>query len=196
MKRLFTIALSIFVALAAGCAASPQSKFYTLGSTGTASAPVVNCAVSVGPVSIPAVVDRPQIVIRTGPNQVAFDEFNRWASPLKGDIARIVSEDLSAMLGTRQVTVFPQATVPDGSYRVQIDVLRLDSEPDKTATLDAAWTVTSPKDRKMPRSGRTTVTEPVSGRTTADLVAAHSRALGRLSAGIAVAIRELEAPKK
>ena len=54
----------------------------------------------VGPVSVPAVVDRPQIVVTTGPNQVRLDEFNQWASPLQNNIARVVAENLVAMLGT------------------------------------------------------------------------------------------------
>ncbi|MDQ1277092.1 MAG: uncharacterized protein QG555_131, partial [Thermodesulfobacteriota bacterium] len=50
--------------------------------------------ITVGPVSLPAAVDRPQLVLSVTPNQVAVDEFNRWASPLKGDIARVIAENL------------------------------------------------------------------------------------------------------
>ena len=67
-----------------------------------------NVSVAVGPVSVPAAVDRPQIVVSTGPNQVRLDEFNRWASPLQNNIARVVAENLVAMLGTPRVTLFPQ----------------------------------------------------------------------------------------
>jgi uncharacterized lipoprotein YmbA len=65
---------------------------YTL-SAGTGPATTSsNISVSVGPVSIPAVVDRPQIVVATGPNQVRLEEFNRWAAPLQNSIARVVAE--------------------------------------------------------------------------------------------------------
>ena len=63
-----------------------------------------NLSVVVGPVSVPAVVDRPQIVVNTGPNQVRLEEFNRWASPLQNNIARVVADNLVAMLGTPRVT--------------------------------------------------------------------------------------------
>jgi hypothetical protein len=75
-----------------------------------------------------------------------------------------------------------------------IDVLRFDSEPGKAATLDALWTVSSAKDGRSHR-GRTTFTEPTQGVDYAVLVAAHSRALGQLSAEIAKMIREYEAQK-
>jgi len=195
MNRLAIIICTITILLA-GCASTRPSQFYTLS---TSAVPAVttpaNTSISVGPVSIPAVVDRPQIVVRTGANQVSIAEFDRWASPLKGDIARVVAENLISMLGTPQVTVFPQSTAADASYRVVIDVLRFESEPGRTATLDALWTVISRKEGQS-RRGRTTITEPAQGSGYAELVAAHSRALGRLSGDIAAVIREMESQKQ
>lgn len=197
MKRLATILFSCaLAALITGCASSAPSRFYTLSPTAAApAAPPSSCSVSVGPISVPAVVDRPQIVVRTGPNQVFIDEFERWASPLKGDIARIVAENLVSMLGTPQVVVFPQSTATDASYRVVIDVLRFESEPGRAATLDALWTVSSAKNGQSHR-GHTTINEPTQDDGYAALIAAHSRALGRLSAEIAAMIRKMETQKQ
>jgi uncharacterized protein len=58
---------------------------------------------TVGPVSVPAAVDRNQIVVTIGPNQVRLDEFNRWDAPLQSAIARVVVENLVAFLGTPRV---------------------------------------------------------------------------------------------
>jgi uncharacterized lipoprotein YmbA len=52
-------------------------------------------------VAIPAIVDLPQIVVSTGPNQVTIDEFNRWASPLRTTSRAVVAENLVQLLGTR-----------------------------------------------------------------------------------------------
>ncbi len=150
----------------------------------------MDTSVSVGPVSVPAAVDRPQIVVRLGPNQVAIDEFHRWASSLPDAIARVVAENLAAMLGTPNVTVFSQPTASGARYRVLVDVLRFESAPGEAALLDAVWTVRNTKDGTT-RSGRTTVSEPVPDREYASLAAAHSRALGRLSADLAGAIQAL-----
>ena len=140
-------------------------------------------------------IDRPQMVVNVGPNQVGIDEFNRWASPLQSDIARVVAENLAKMLGTPLVSVFPQATAAGASYRVLIDVMRFESAPGKGATLDAVWTVRGAKEGAS-RAGRTTVSEPVADGSTVALVAAHSRALGRLSGDVAEAIRALESGGK
>jgi hypothetical protein len=142
-------------------------------------------------VSVPAAVDRPQIVVRLAPNQVAIDEFHRWASPLPDAISRVIAENLASLLGTPHVTVFTQPTAAGARYRVLVDVLRFESALGETANLDAVWTVRSTKDGTT-RSGRTTASEPVSDREYATLAAAHSRALGRLSADLAGAIQALE----
>ena len=195
MKKFMNILISCaIVTLIAGCASSP-TRFYTLSPTAApAVMPKAKYSVSVGPVSVPAVVDRPQIVIRSGPNKVSIDEFDRWASPLKDNIARVIVENLVSMLGTAQVTLFPQSTAAGMSYRIMLDVLRFDSEPGQAATLDALWTVSSAKSGKSHRS-RTILTETTQGGDYAALVAAHSRALGQLSTEIAGIIREMEAQK-
>jgi len=130
--------------------------------------------------------------VRLAPNQVAIDEFHRWASPLPDAISRVIAENLAAMLGTPHVTVFTQPTAAGAQYRVLVDVLRFESAPGETASLDAVWTVRSTKNGTT-RSWRTTVSEPVPDREYTTLAAAHSRALGRLSADLAKAIQALAA---
>jgi uncharacterized lipoprotein YmbA len=77
----------------------------------------------VGPVSVPASVDRSEFVVQVAPNRVEIDEFNRWASPLGESIARTVAGDLAALLGTPDVATAPFANF-DPAYRVTIDVQR------------------------------------------------------------------------
>ena len=188
-RSAFCVLLFVLVVAGAGCA-SPRSNFYTLNSAAKPVGTRAEYSVSVGPVSVPAAVDRPQIVVRLEPNRVAINEFHRWASPLQDAIARVVAENLAAMLGTPHVAVFSQPTGAGARYRVLVDVLRFESAPGEAATLDAVWTVRSTKDGTT-RSGRTTVSEPVPDREYATLAAAHSRALGRLSADLAGAIQGL-----
>ena len=180
----------ILTAVGAGCA-SPRSDFYTLSRSAKAAPAAADYSVAVGPVSVPEIVDRPQIVVRTGPNQVLIDEFHRWGSPLRDDIARVVAGNLAALLGAPQVSVFPHPAFSAAKYRAAVDVMVFDSTPGEAAALDAVWGIRGAGDRGI-RSGRTTVRETVSDGGFAALVAAHSRALEKLSVDIADAIRELE----
>lgn len=191
MGRLAALAIvCMLAALAAGCASSP-SRFYTLSATATPSAASSKLSLAVGPVSVPAAVDRPQIVVSTSANQVTLDDFNRWASPLQDNLARVVAENLVALLGTPRVTLFPQALNANVDYRVQIEIRNFESAPGKSASLDAVWTVRRTKDGKT-ETGRTSAREKVDDNGYDALAAAHSRGVARLSQDIADAVRTLD----
>jgi uncharacterized protein len=141
----------------------------------------------VGPVSVPAAVDRPQFVVQAAPNRVDVDEFNRWAAPLNDSIAQAVAGDLVKLLGTPNVAAAPLANF-DPAYRVTIEVQRFDSAPGQAALLEAVWTVRKASGG-VTRSGRTVAREAVQGDGFDALAAAHSRALAKMSGDIAAAIR-------
>ena len=179
------------VLFAAGCGSTPDSRFYTLrASTTPAGGTSSDLSVAVGPVSVPDMVDRPQIVVTTGGNQVRLDEFNRWAGPLQSNISRVVADNLMVLLGTSRVSTFPQAMSADADYRAVIAVQSFESAPGEAATVDATWTVRRMKDSKT-STGRTLAREPVQGKDYDALAAAHSRAVARLSRDIADAVRGL-----
>ena len=191
MRRLAAVVMLCGLGtLAAGCGSSPPSRFYTLSGTATPPAASSNLSVAVGPITIPAAVDRPQMVVSTSANQVELDEFNRWASPLGNNISRVVAVNLVALLGTPNVTLFPQMLAADADFRVAIEVQRFDSTPGEAAVLDAVWTVRRAKDGKSD-TGRTTVRETVQEKSIDALVAAHSRTMARLSQDIAAAVQGL-----
>ena len=173
--------------LTTSCASTPASRFYTLSATGGPAATSSKLSVAVGPVTVPAVVDRPQIVVDIGPNQVRLEEFDRWAAPLQNNIARVVADNLVLMLGTPRVTLAAQGLSADADYRAAIDVQSFNSAPGEAAIVDAVWTVRRTKDGKA-ELGRTTVREPVQEKGYGVLAAAHSRALARLSQDIADAV--------
>ena len=191
MRRLTAaIAIPWIVAvLAAGCA-SPTSRFYTLSTTPAPAGTPVAYSVAAGPVTIPAEIDRPQIVVSTSPNQVTVDDFNRWASPLQDNLARVIAENLVALLGTARVTLFPQTLAAEVDYRVQIEIRNFESAPGKSASLDAVWTVRRTKDGKT-ETGRTSAREKVDADGYEALAAAHSRGVARLSQDIADLVRTL-----
>jgi uncharacterized protein len=191
MRRFSAFGMTWMLALLVIGCASPPAHFFTLSATATPGTEASKVAVVVGPVSVPATIDRPQIVVTTGANQVSIDEFNRWASPVEDNLARVVAENLVAILGTPRVMLFPQTLNVDVDYRVQIEVRNFESAPGKYATLDAVWTVRRTKDGKSD-TGRTSVRETASESGYDALAAAHSRALARLSQDIADAVRALD----
>ena len=188
VRRIAQVLSVAVVATVAGCGVSPTARFYTLDSTaapdGTAA---VSYAIAVGPVSVPPCVDRPQFVVQVAPNQVAFDEFNRWAAPLDDGVARAVAGDLGVLLGTTRVGTGPLPGF-DPAYRVTIDVQRFESNPGEGVLVDAVWAVHAAASGRT-QGGRTLAREAVQGKDFDALAAAHSRALAKVSSDIASAIR-------
>jgi uncharacterized lipoprotein YmbA len=183
--------IALTCAIAVGCA-SPSPKFYTLSASPVDLNPRTSkLAVVVGPISIPATVDMPQIVVAKGLNQVAPDQFNLWASPLRSNIAQVVCANLAALLETPSVSSIASVSTINADYRVAIDVQTFESAPGDAATLSALWVVRRVSDGKS-TTGRTTVREPSLEKSYEALAAAHSRALERLSVDVAEAIRALD----
>jgi uncharacterized lipoprotein YmbA len=180
----------------AGCS-SPSPTFYALraddatAATSNASPAVPTGAaaldVIVGPVTVPDMVDRPQIVTRNPDNTIQMNEFARWATPLKLDVGRVVAADLAQRLGTAHVSTFDGASTPP-VWRVRVDITRIDSVLGDSVTIDAQWVVRPPGHQAL-TLGHTVAHEQVTSQDYGALVDAHDRALATISADIAAAIR-------
>ncbi|MFA9216072.1 MAG: membrane integrity-associated transporter subunit PqiC [Sphingomonadaceae bacterium] len=194
MKRLNWIALC--GVLLAGCASVPPERFYSLSNgqglgpgPATAAAPYY---IEVQAVSVPPQVARSQLVVTQGAGRVELLEQERWSAPLASEIGQALSQTLSAELGTIDVFRTPtpeQATV----YRISTNVQRFESAPGQYALLDVVWSVRAVGSNAV-LTCRTIASEPV-GAGYAELVAGHRRALIRLAADIARAVRSQSAGK-
>lgn len=187
MKHLLVLLTAATVVTACS---SPKTSYYTL------SAPPVTATtamthqtrIMVGPVTVPSLVDTPQLVVKNSNNQVTVYEYQRWAGSLKTDIERVVAADLSRDLSTPNAWSYTQSPYAQFDYQVLIDVQRIDSKLDDSVTVDALWTIKSTP-AKGSHTGRAVITESVSGSGFDALVAAQSRVFDRLSKDIAKSIR-------
>src|SRR5512135_69959 len=148
-RALFTLAL--FVVILAGCASSPSSKFYQLTPAQNKTlvtrdvSPDQSLIITIGPVRIPDYLDRPQIVTRSGKNELKLSEFNRWAGSLESDIGRVLVEDISSILPPDCASVlywtsYSESQVP-ASYRVEVNVDRFEGTLGDLVLLNAQWEI-------------------------------------------------------
>ena len=181
------------VAVLTSCGSPPKERFYTLSAAGVAAnatAAEAGDHVVVGPVTLPEVVDRPQLVVRIGANEVAILEQHRWAEPLKSEIPRLIARTLSQLLGTSQVSAYPESASQEAGLRVAVDIQRFEAAPGIEVSVEALWSVRRLPGGK-PTTGRSVVREPIAGEGYDAVVAAYGRALATLSGDIARAIRKL-----
>jgi len=196
--RITSLAIIIALVLLAGCrGATTPVEFYTLSPIDTISeADKIaglgdNLAVGVGPLQIPKIIDRPQIVTRIGPNQIHVDEFHRWAGSVYEDFLRVVTMNLSALLQSRLVVAFPWEDYFDPDYRIYMEINQFDGRLGQYAQLDVTWAIIGRETRKILLVRKSLIREPVQGEDYDSFVAAKSRILGTLSRQIAQGIKEI-----
>lgn len=196
LMRFSRFVLACAAATIAGCGTSPSVSYFTLAAESRTAAPGATdatYAVTVGPVTVPEVVDRPHIVLRTSATEVRIAEYARWAAPLKAEIPRVIAADLARLLPGANTSTSVQRAVGSPDYRVLVDVQRFDSSLGEHATIEASWSVRAPGGGLA--SGRSVASEPA-GAGYNDLAAAHSRALAVVSRDIAAAVTKLRSEQR
>jgi uncharacterized lipoprotein YmbA len=147
-------------------------------------------AVGLGPIALPPYLNRPEMVRRVAPNELVFDEFNRWSEPLKENFTRVLGSDLQQLIDIDRLVTFPWYSTTKLDFAVEVTVARFEAQPDGDTVLDARWSIRKPQgelyvNRDTHHSVPTT--SPL------DIAAAMSRLTGELAREIALALRELDA---
>lgn len=180
-----------------GCTTTPPSRFYVLTPQASAveASRTADLVVGVGPVRLVDYLERPQIVARDGANLLRVEEFDRWGGTLETNVAWVMAENLSRVLGTDAVVTFPweRAVVP--RFQVAIDIRQFDPASDNQVRLIAQWRILGDDDRALYAIEKSELTEVMGGTGFAAQVAAQSRLLARLSEAIAARIKQLGSSK-
>jgi len=182
--------------LAAGCL-SPRpdpSIFLVLtpaaAAEGSVSADVLHpdMLLGVGPVTLPAYLDRPQLVTRLEATELAIDPFARWSAPLEVLFAQAVADHLAAILGPRGVVVHPWASRDRPTHSVRIVVQQFEPVAPDHALLRVRWHVAGPPGAPA-GAGRTSEFRTPSGGSPGDSALALSELVAMLAAAIATELR-------
>jgi uncharacterized lipoprotein YmbA len=167
---------------------------HSLSNSETEQQPVAeksDIAIGVGPVEFPDYLNRPQIVTRTSPNQLELAEFDRWAEPLRANFSRVLAENLSILLSTDRVVIFPWKKPIPINYQIEVDVSRFDGMFGRNVTLKTRWTLFGNSGKKVMLVRKSTLSEQTLTSDYKEMVAAQSRVLASLSREIAASIKEI-----
>ena len=192
------LSIGLLLTFVAGCAGpSPRSNYYLLNAlpdqkaAQTTAAATDGLSIGIGPVSFPDYLDRQQIVIRTGPNEISFSEFDRWAEPLKNNFMRVLKEDLAELLKTDSIFVYPWPPGAVFEFQVSVEVARFDAQPGDSAKLDVQWMILRNHDREVILSRKSSYTVDLDGSDYKTIVAAQSRTVADFSREVAAAVTEV-----
>ena len=199
-KYFFIVILCLIPGLSVfwGCTGtSPRTDYYVLNSlpgTDTENKSLKERqgpAIGIGPLTMPPYLDRQQIVTRSGPNEVEIEEFHRWAEPLKSNIGRVLKDNLSTLLNTDHVVLFPWTRTARVEYQVFVDIERFDVGPAKEALLEVRWAIIRAADNEILRIKKTSLTAPIGSTGYAAIAAAQSQTLADFSREVAASISDI-----
>jgi uncharacterized protein len=184
--------LRVWVALALtltalGCRSAVPTAYYSLNTASTT--PVAETGpseirVGLGPIVLPGYLERHQMVVRSGPNELRIDDDHVWAAPLSEELPRVLAENLMLAKPSLRVTCIPWGARFAPEIVVAVRFSRFEAQADGRAVLDAVVTLSG----RSESSWSLRLEDQAAGRTRADMVAAQSRLLGEFGRRIAAAI--------
>jgi uncharacterized lipoprotein YmbA len=178
----------------AGCFShGPEDQFYMLKAADipkkTGSTHQLGPLLGLGPIRVPAYLDRPQMVVAVSPETYRLAEGHRWAERLDQNIARVSMENIGALLpGFRMILhPWPREPKPDGQMTLDIQEMHVTSEG--RVLMQARWSFKG--DQNPPQSFRFTCNESASTTDFAKMVEVEGHCLERLNRDMAKSVQAL-----
>ncbi|HWJ36120.1 MAG TPA: PqiC family protein [Steroidobacteraceae bacterium] len=175
--------------LVAACASSPD-HFYTLSTLpdtarGPLSAPTVHVLLDV---TVPALVDRAEMVISTSPTAILILDHERWAAGLSDQVSQTLARDIEKrrpdmLIGDRG---FDQTASPP--VIMKIDIVRMSAQRGGRANIEAQWRIVDAS-AGVDQLGTASFDAPLDGSDYTSVAQAYSQLLSALAERLAGDVR-------
>ncbi len=192
MLKALMMGLSLFMV---ACATTPPPQFYILETLSPVAEPPAaqakNRQIGLGPISLPALLERKQIVTRSGNGVVNIAEFQQWAEPLKDNIAQVLRQNLSQRQPNNLIRAYPWSAYGTVDYRIIIDITRVDAELGQWTRLDVNWSVMSESTHTIIKNAHSTFQRKLDDSSYQAVVLGLSHLFSDFSDDLAQAIAEI-----
>lgn len=196
MKNTHHLLIAMPLLLLTGCIGAPTkpSDFYVLNSQpGTpvdTSGQLTPLTVELGPLSLPEVYERPQIVTRSATNRISLAEFDRWGGELGKDLARVLTQNLMTRLDTDSIVPYPWPSRYRPQFQVTVQLFRFDGVLGEQVELQGIWRILDGRDGCELAADGFSISEATGGPGYPELVSAMSRGIATLSQQLAERIAQ------
>ncbi len=195
-KHLNRFILLCVSALLSACASTP-TNFYTLESQSrppavTTTASAKKLLIGIGPLTLPALLDRKGIVTRAENNSVQIAEFDQWAAPLQNNVIAVLSKNVATLQPNAIVRAYPWSVYGNVDYRVIIDITRFDTQLGKSANLEASWAIMEEKNHTIISNGQTKLQQPLNDASYNSAAQGLSKLLSELSQQLSLALVQVQ----
>jgi len=193
------LALSLASLTLIGCSAlkpkADLTRFYVLSSQlpappSASSKLAPGSTIVIGPSQLPHYLQATPIVVDDGPNRILRLDLHQWAEPLDKGIGRVLANNLSQLLGTSRVVVYPEPAAEGPGYDLSYVFSKFDGSLSGDVILEVSWRVQERGTGKTLAEKTSQYMIPAAGGPSDPVgyVARMSEALGRWSADIAAEI--------
>jgi len=195
MKNSVTLIL-LSVVLFTYCSSSPPIQKYILTPTvemhneTPSGKEDTKITIGIGSIEFSQYLLRPEMVSFKGSNELNVDEFNRWAEPLNENFERVLIENLSRLIPTDRIYIFPWQEEEPNSFQISIVVNEFGMRSDSSVVLDARWNVSKGIKRDFLMTQKSFYTDNSSGVSIEGTVTLLSNLVGNFSRDIANEIRK------
>ena len=140
---IIVFASTLLLSTLTSCSSSPAPRLYIIEPmSASASTQIDNdLSIGVGRVTLPAHLNRKEIVTHDKRYRVNSAEFDRWAEPLDHNITNALAENLSVLIPSDQVIAYPWDSAHDFDFTVQVRVITFGANPDGEVVLIASWMI-------------------------------------------------------
>lgn len=194
MSKLLITAL--LVLLVTACANAPSVQFYVLEPLSQI-APITvldtrQHTIGIGPISVPALLERKQIITRHAGNAVEISEFQQWASPLQDNLLQALRRNISSLQPNDIVRAYPWSVHGTVDLQIVVDIIRFDTTPGKSANFEANWTIKNENTHEILKAGHSVINHSLSDSSYSGAVLALSKVLGEFSQELSLALLNVE----
>lgn len=182
--------------LLSACISTPPTHFYVLEPLSkpppTSTTLEKKRKIGIGPVTLPTLLERKQIVTRLPDNSVAIAEFHQWASPLKDNVAQVLTYNMATLQAGDLIRAYPWSAYGAVDYRIIIDIIRFDTHPEQSVNLEANWAIMNEKNHTLLSNGHTKIEHSLNDPSYPSAVKALNKILSEFSQELSLALSKIE----
>ena len=186
----------VCVSLLTACSSSKNTtRFYALTPVAEkAKIALPALSLGVGPIKIPRLLRRPQLVVRKNATEIVLVEGHQWGGSLREDILATLSRNLAIFIDSDAVKTYPWKHDNQPDYQIRLKIDRFDGTLGQELQLKVHWSLLQRNKRLS--SHYETITLPIKGMDYNTYVATQSQAIEQLAHAIYTRIYSCCAHKK
>ncbi len=191
MKLVYKILLTGITILLSACGTSPKTSFYLLSAEHNNEVAITEkIAIGIWKVNLPELIDRPEIVTRTGAHTIDLADFHRWAGGLSSNVSLLIANELAYNLKTGHVDVSPWSSYRNFDFQIKIHIREFDGALGGDSSLKGAFVILNGKGTEKIVENTFSFKEKVKGESYNEMAAAMSRLVISLSTQLAEVINQ------